>query len=95
MLGGSLNTRTAVIVGGMDMMSQALELGNRPHVVVATPGRIVDHLRSSTSGEWDLSRVKFLVRCVDHVTCMLASKWAIFRSWMKLIVFSHQLSLRI
>ncbi|KAF8974298.1 P-loop containing nucleoside triphosphate hydrolase protein [Flammula alnicola] len=59
-LGGSLSIRTAVVVGGMDMMAQALELGNRPHVVIATPGRIVDHLRSS-SGEWDLSRVKFLV----------------------------------
>ena len=60
MLGASLNVRTAVIVGGMDMMAQALELGNRPHVVIATPGRIVDHLRSS-NGEWDLTRVKFLV----------------------------------
>ncbi|KAF4619129.1 hypothetical protein D9613_005208 [Agrocybe pediades] len=59
-LGASLNIRTAVVVGGMDMMAQALELGNRPHIVIATPGRIVDHLRS-TSGEWDLSRVKFLV----------------------------------
>ncbi|KAF7355262.1 ATP-dependent RNA helicase DBP8 [Mycena sanguinolenta] len=59
-LGGVLNVRTAVVVGGMDMMAQALELGNRPHIVVATPGRIVDHLRSS-DGEWDLSRVKFLV----------------------------------
>lgn len=59
-LGASLNLRTAVIVGGMDMMAQALELGNRPHVVIATPGRLVDHLRSS-SGEWDLSRVRFLV----------------------------------
>ncbi|KAF9462588.1 DEAD-domain-containing protein [Collybia nuda] len=59
-LGSSLNIRTAVVVGGMDMMSQALELGNRPHVVIATPGRMVDLLRSS-SGEWDLSRVKFLV----------------------------------
>ncbi|KAF8592164.1 DEAD-domain-containing protein [Ramaria rubella] len=59
-LGGSLNLRTAVIVGGMDMMAQAIELGNRPHVVIATPGRIVDHLRSS-NGEWDLSRVKFLI----------------------------------
>jgi len=48
------------VVGGMDMMAQALELVNRPHVVIATPGRMVDHLRSS-SGEWDLSRVKFLV----------------------------------
>jgi len=51
---------TAVIVGGMDMIAQAIELSNRPHVVVATPGRIVDHLKSS-DGEWDLSRVKFLV----------------------------------
>lgn len=50
----------------MDMMAQALDLGNRPHVVVATPGRIVDHLRSSSSnGEWDLSRVKFLVRLIS------------------------------
>ena len=59
-LGAPLNLRTAVVVGGIDMMAQALELGNRPHVVVATPGRIVDLLKS-TSGEWDLSRVKFLV----------------------------------
>lgn len=59
-LGASLNLRTAVVVGGMDMMAQALELGNRPHVVVATPGRIVDLLRSNGS-EWDLSRIKFLV----------------------------------
>jgi ATP-dependent RNA helicase DDX49/DBP8 len=59
-LGAGLSIRTAVVVGGMDMMSQALELGNRPHIVVATPGRIVDHLKSSV-GEWDLSRVRFLV----------------------------------
>ncbi|KAF9058134.1 P-loop containing nucleoside triphosphate hydrolase protein [Panaeolus papilionaceus] len=59
-LGAVLNIRTAVVVGGMDMMAQALELNNRPHVVIATPGRIVDHMQSS-SGEWDLSRVKFLV----------------------------------
>ena len=60
-LGSPLNIQTSVIVGGMDMIAQAIELNNRPHVVVATPGRIVDHLKSS-SGEWDLSRVKFLVR---------------------------------
>ena len=60
-LGSPLNVRTAVIVGGMDIITQAIELDNRPHVVVATPGRLVDHLRSSTA-EWDLSRVKFLVR---------------------------------
>jgi ATP-dependent RNA helicase DDX49/DBP8 len=59
-LGAALNVSTAVVVGGMDMIAQALELRNRPHVVVATPGRITDHLQSG-SGEWDLSRVKFLV----------------------------------
>ena len=59
-LGAPLNIRTAVVVGGMDMMAQALELGKRPHIVIATPGRIVDHLQSSM-GEWNLSRVKFLV----------------------------------
>nr|GAT54082.1 predicted protein [Mycena chlorophos] len=59
-VGGPLSARTAVIVGGMDMMDQALELGKRPHIVVATTGRMVDHLKSS-NGEWDLSRVKFLV----------------------------------
>lgn len=64
-LGGALNLHTAVIVGGMDMMAQALELGQRPHIVVATPGRIVDHIRSSGS-EWDLSRVKFLVRALPR-----------------------------
>ncbi|EMD40888.1 hypothetical protein CERSUDRAFT_103268 [Gelatoporia subvermispora B] len=72
-LGASLNLRTAVVVGGMDMMAQALELGNRPHVVVATPGRIVDHLKSS-GGEWDLSRVKFLV--LDEADRLLTPTFA-------------------
>lgn len=72
-LGAALNIRTAVVVGGMDMIAQALELGNRPHVVVATPGRIVDHLRSSGS-EWDLSRVKFLV--LDEADRLLTSTFA-------------------
>jgi ATP-dependent RNA helicase DDX49/DBP8 len=56
-----MNIQTCVVVGGMDMMTQAAELRARPHVVVATPGRLVD-LMESGSGEWDLSRVKFLVR---------------------------------
>ena len=59
-LGSALNLRTAVVVGGMDMIAQAIELGNRPHIVVATPGRIVDHIKSNGS-EFSLSRIKFLV----------------------------------
>lgn len=68
-LGTGLNLKTAVIVGGMDSIAQAIELAGRPHVVVATPGRLVDLMRSN-SGEWDLSRVKFLVsylrRCLGY-----------------------------
>jgi len=73
-LGGPFNVRTSVIVGGMDMIQQAKELENRPHVVVATPGRMVDHLRS-TSGDWDLSRVKFLV-IVFYLACFFESSCA-------------------
>ncbi|PPR06584.1 hypothetical protein CVT24_001765 [Panaeolus cyanescens] len=72
-LGAVLNTRTAVVVGGMDMMAQALELNNRPHIVIATPGRMVDHLKSS-NGEWDLSRVKFLV--LDEADRLLTSTFS-------------------
>lgn len=72
-LGAALNIRTAIVVGGMDMMAQALELEQRPHVVIATPGRIVDHLRS-TSGEWNLSRVKFLI--LDEADRLLTSTFA-------------------
>jgi ATP-dependent RNA helicase DDX49/DBP8 len=42
------------------MTKQALELSRRPHVIVATPGRLADHINSS-SGAIFLKRVKFLV----------------------------------
>ncbi|EJD54074.1 DEAD-domain-containing protein [Auricularia subglabra TFB-10046 SS5] len=73
-LGGSLGIRTAVVVGGMDMMAQAIELCNRPHIVIATPGRMVDHLNSSSPDEWNLNRVKFLV--LDEADRMLQPTFA-------------------
>ena len=91
-LGASLNVRTAVVVGGMDMIAQALELENRPHIVVATPGRIVDHLKSSHGG-WDLSRIKFLVSTIMRFRAFEVKKM-LPRSWMKLIGFSLQHSHR-
>ena len=39
-LGSCLHLRCAVVVGGMDMINQAQTLIQRPHVVIATPGRI-------------------------------------------------------
>lgn len=48
-LGSEIGVKSAVIVGGMDMTSQALLLAKKPHIIIATPGRLVDHL-SNTKG---------------------------------------------
>ena len=58
-LGSIINARTALLVGGMDMVSQAIALGKRPHVVVASPGRLLDHLEN-TKG-FSLRGLKYLV----------------------------------
>lgn len=46
-LGSSIGVRCAVLVGGIDMMQQAIALGRRPHIIVGTPGRVVDHLSNT------------------------------------------------
>ena len=38
-LGSIINVKSAILVGGMDMVPQAIALSKRPHIVVATPGR--------------------------------------------------------
>ncbi|KZT11273.1 DEAD-domain-containing protein [Laetiporus sulphureus 93-53] len=58
-LGSSMGVRCATIVGGMDMMAQSVALAKRPHIVVATPGRLNDHLEN-TKG-FSLRGLKFLV----------------------------------
>lgn len=56
-------TLTLSLCWSTDMVSQALELSNQPHVVVATPGRLADHIRSSST--FSLSKIQFLVRNTD------------------------------
>ncbi|KAI5101666.1 putative ATP-dependent RNA helicase DDX49, partial [Silurus meridionalis] len=58
-LGKPLGLRDCIIVGGMDMVTQGLELSKKPHVVVATPGRLADHIRSSDT--FDMKRLRFLI----------------------------------
>ena len=58
-LGSLISVRCAVIVGGMDMVSQAIALGKKPHIIVATPGRLLDHLEN-TKG-FSLRNLKHLV----------------------------------
>jgi len=41
------------------MISQAIALAKRPHVIVATPGRLIDHLQN-TKG-FSLKTLKYLV----------------------------------
>lgn len=41
------------------MMSQQLSLAKKPHVVVATPGRLIDHLEKTRG--FNLKMLKFLV----------------------------------
>ena len=67
-VGKPLGLETITVVGGMDMMAQAAALEKRPHVVVATPGRLCDLLRSSGAGQSKLAKVKVLVSCLaSHV----------------------------
>jgi ATP-dependent RNA helicase DDX49/DBP8 len=74
-IGRPLGLSTATIVGGMDMLTQAQELERRPHVVVATPGRLCDLLRSGGSGPGNkLARVRTLV--LDEADRMLTPTFA-------------------
>ncbi|XP_064613953.1 probable ATP-dependent RNA helicase DDX47 isoform X4 [Liolophura sinensis] len=58
-LGTTIGVKCAVVVGGIDMMTQSLMLAKKPHVIIATPGRLVDHLEN-TKG-FSLRSLKYLV----------------------------------
>lgn len=57
-LGGDLGLRTAALIGGEAMNRQLQSLKRNPHIVVATPGRLIDHLKR---GCLKLDGVKILV----------------------------------
>ncbi|KAF7148848.1 hypothetical protein RHSIM_Rhsim03G0265000 [Rhododendron simsii] len=58
-LGSGIGLKYAVLVGGIDHVQQSIALGKRPHIVVATPGRLEDHL-SNTKG-FSLRTLKYFV----------------------------------
>ena len=58
-LGCGLGVKALTLIGGMDMMGQAIALARKPHIVIGTPGRVVDHLEN-TKG-FSLAKLKFLV----------------------------------
>ncbi len=57
------------------MMKQGLSLAKKPHIVIATPGRLADHLANTDTVS--LKRIKFLVSACEVPT---SQKWVFFFS---------------
>ncbi|XP_006454358.1 hypothetical protein AGABI2DRAFT_114110 [Agaricus bisporus var. bisporus H97] len=45
--------RLCLVVGGLSLKSQEADLRSRPDIVIATPGRLIDHIRNSASFSLD------------------------------------------
>ncbi|CAD6885727.1 unnamed protein product [Tilletia controversa] len=72
---GLAGMRCALVLGGMDMQAQATELARGlPHVIVATPGRLCDLLRSQGDAAYGLSRCRFVV--LDEADRLLTPTFA-------------------
>ncbi|CAN0009958.1 unnamed protein product, partial [Discosporangium mesarthrocarpum] len=67
-LGALMGLRQAVVIGGVSILDQSVELARRPHIVVATPGRLRDHLQGP--GAPPLHKCRYLV--LDEADRLLA-----------------------
>ncbi len=65
-IGGPLGLRTAILIGGTSMQPQLQSLRRNPHIIVATPGRLADHLQQKTLS---LERIQVIV--LDEADRML------------------------
>ncbi len=65
-IGRAIGLRTAVLIGGASMVLQRQALGKKPHVLIVTPGRLIDHLEQHSVS---LKEVKILV--LDEADRML------------------------
>ncbi|MFZ6014768.1 MAG: DEAD/DEAH box helicase [Patescibacteria group bacterium] len=65
-IGKDIGLRTAVLIGGASMHLQIKSIKQKPHVIIATPGRLIDHLDQKTV---TLDSVKVLV--LDEADRML------------------------
>ena len=54
-IGRSFGIRTAVLIGGAPMRQQIRSIRDNPHIVIGTPGRIIDHLEQRTINFNDVS----------------------------------------
>jgi len=58
-IGTGMGLRTCVVIGGRDTVMQSKDLDKRPHVVIATPGRLADHIENNST--FSLAKIKYLV----------------------------------
>lgn len=65
--GQSMGVRVCVVAGGTDQMIESQKLQNRPHIIVAMPGRLADHLTGCDTFSFD--NLAFLV--IDEADRML------------------------
>jgi ATP-dependent RNA helicase RhlE len=65
-IGGHIGLKTAVLIGGESIGKQKRALERNPHILVATPGRLIDHLEQ---GFVRLEQVRILV--LDEADRML------------------------
>nr|CDJ96231.1 DNA RNA helicase domain containing protein [Haemonchus contortus] len=73
-LGKPIATKTSLITGGRSLVDQANELTARPHIVVATPGRLADHIDSDPEGLGQLfKKIQFFV--LDEADQMLDGQY--------------------
>ncbi|KAL8772956.1 MAG: hypothetical protein Q9209_001976 [Squamulea sp. 1 TL-2023] len=64
--------KAILVVGGTEMRPQAIALSQRPHIVIATPGRLADHIQTSGSETIQgLRRTRIVV--LDEADRLLAS----------------------
>eukprot|EP00002_Diphylleia_rotans_P039899 TRINITY_DN9376_c0_g1_i4.p1 TRINITY_DN9376_c0_g1~~TRINITY_DN9376_c0_g1_i4.p1 ORF type:complete len:462 (-),score=101.90 TRINITY_DN9376_c0_g1_i4:12-1397(-) len=69
--GKTMGLRVAVIIGGLDALKQATDIRQKPHIVIATPGRLVDIMNREESVS--LKRIKYLV--LDEADRLLDKKF--------------------
>lgn len=71
-LAAHTDIRFALVVGGLSLKAQETTLRTRPDVIIATPGRLIDHLRNSPT--FNLDALDVLV--LDEADRMLSEGFA-------------------
>ena len=69
--GQPMNLRVCVISGGTDQILESLKLQNRPHIIVAMPGRLESHLTGCNTLSFE--SIKFLV--IDEADRVLSGSF--------------------